>query len=82
MWDKEIRIVDLPGIYPLPYTSEIVTRDFTLNEQPDVILNIVDATNTSAIFIFIAADGAEADGHRAEMMDEVNRSGNHVEWNS
>ena len=41
-----VEIVDLPGIYSLrPYTTEeIVTRDFILNEKPDGIINIVDAT--------------------------------------
>lgn len=41
------RVVDLPGIYSIrPYTQEeIVTRDFLLNEKPDAIINIVDATN-------------------------------------
>ncbi|MEG1996263.1 MAG: ferrous iron transport protein B [Oscillospiraceae bacterium] len=40
-------IVDLPGIYSLsPYTmEEIVTRDFILDERPEVIINIVDGTN-------------------------------------
>lgn len=40
-------VVDLPGIYSIrPYsTEEIVTRDFVLNEKPDGIINIVDATN-------------------------------------
>ena len=40
-------VVDLPGIYSIrPYSQEeIVTRDFVLNEKPDAILNIVDATN-------------------------------------
>ena len=44
---KNVRVVDLPGIYSIrPYTSEeIVTRDFILNEHPDGIINIVDATN-------------------------------------
>ncbi|MDO4323700.1 MAG: ferrous iron transport protein B [Lachnospiraceae bacterium] len=44
---KGCSVVDLPGIYSLrPYTNEeIVTRDFILNERPDGILNIVDATN-------------------------------------
>ena len=44
---KDASVVDLPGIYSLrPYTSEeIVTRDFILNEKPDGIINIVDATN-------------------------------------
>ncbi|MDD6062952.1 MAG: ferrous iron transport protein B [Oscillospiraceae bacterium] len=40
-------VVDLPGIYSIrPYSQEeIVTRDFVLNERPDGIINIVDATN-------------------------------------
>ena len=43
----EIEIVDLPGIYSLsPYTlEEVVTADFILKDKPDVIINIVDATN-------------------------------------
>ncbi len=44
---KNCSVVDLPGIYSLrPYTQEeIVSRDFILNEKPDGIINIVDATN-------------------------------------
>ena len=44
---KNATVVDLPGIYSIrPYTNEeIVTRDFILNEKPDGIINIVDATN-------------------------------------
>lgn len=44
---KDCSVVDLPGIYSLrPYTNEeIVTRDFILNQKPDGIINIVDATN-------------------------------------
>ncbi len=44
---KNCSVVDLPGIYSLrPYTAEeIVTRDFILNQKPDGIINIVDATN-------------------------------------
>ena len=44
---KGSSVVDLPGIYSIrPYsTEEIVTRDFVLNEKPDGIINIVDATN-------------------------------------
>lgn len=40
-------VVDLPGIYSIrPFSQEeIVTRDFVLNERPDGIINIVDATN-------------------------------------
>lgn len=44
---KDVTITDLPGIYSLsPYTKEeIVTRDFIINEKPDAIINIIDATN-------------------------------------
>lgn len=44
---KDCYVTDLPGIYSIrPYTGEeIVTRDFILNEKPDGIINIVDATN-------------------------------------
>lgn len=43
----EATVIDLPGIYSLsPYTSEeIVTREFILNEKPNGIINILDATN-------------------------------------
>lgn len=45
--DRELTVVDLPGIYSLsPYSmEEIVARDFIIGEAPDAILNIVDATN-------------------------------------
>ena len=45
--EKGCSVVDLPGIYSLrPYTQEeIVSRDFIINEKPDGIINIVDATN-------------------------------------
>ena len=45
--EKGCSVVDLPGIYSLrPYTQEeIVSRDFILNQKPDSIINIVDATN-------------------------------------
>lgn len=44
---KGIKVIDLPGIYSLsPYTlEEVVTRNYLLNETPDVIINIVDSTN-------------------------------------
>lgn len=45
--EKDMSVVDLPGIYSLsPYTpEEIVSRDFIIQQNPDAILNIVDATN-------------------------------------
>lgn len=44
---KDVNIIDLPGIYSLsPYTlEEVVTRNYIMNEKPDVIINIVDASN-------------------------------------
>ncbi len=44
---RTIRLVDLPGCYSLsPYSQEeIITRDYLVNEKPDLIVNVVDATN-------------------------------------
>jgi ferrous iron transport protein B len=45
--DLNINIVDLPGTYSLTAYSpeEIVARDFIIEEHPDVVINVVDATN-------------------------------------
>ena len=45
--DKEISVMDLPGIYSLsPYTlEEVVARNYLITQRPDAILNIVDGTN-------------------------------------
>ena len=45
--DKDIKITDLPGIYSLsPYTlEEVVSREFLLNGNVDVVLNIIDGSN-------------------------------------
>ena len=45
--DKDVRIVDLPGIYSLsPYTmEEVIARNYLLQEKPDAIINIVDGGN-------------------------------------
>ena len=42
-----VSIIDLPGIYSLsPYTSEeVISRNYILDEKPDCVINIVDATN-------------------------------------
>ena len=44
---EDIKIVDLPGIYSLsPYTpEEVISRNFIVEEKPDCVINIVDATN-------------------------------------
>ena len=45
--EEDIVVVDLPGIYSLsPYSpEEMVSRDFLLNDRPDAVINIVDASN-------------------------------------
>ena len=52
--EKEVLIVDLPGAYSMsPFTSEeSITSSFVQKEQPDVIINIVDATNLSRSLFF------------------------------
>ena len=51
---KKIRVVDLPGAYSLSAFTceENITRDFVKKEAPDVIINIVDATNLSRSLLF------------------------------
>ena len=45
--DEKVSVIDLPGIYSLsPYTSEeVVARNYIIDENPDCVINIVDATN-------------------------------------
>ena len=45
--DEPVHIIDLPGIYSLsPYTpEEVISRNYILDEKPDCVINIVDATN-------------------------------------
>ena len=78
----EAVVVDLPGIYSLsPYTSEeIVTRDFVLQEHPDGIINIVDATNIERN-LYLSLQLIELGIPMVialSMMDEVRASGNSI----
>ena len=52
--DQELTAVDLPGAYSMsPFTSEeSITSSYVKNKQPDVIVNIVDATNLSRSLFF------------------------------
>ena len=45
--NKDITIIDLPGIYSLsPYSlEEVISRDYIFNEKPNVIINIIDGSN-------------------------------------
>ncbi|MFR8087690.1 MAG: ferrous iron transport protein B [Lachnospirales bacterium] len=79
---KDMSVVDLPGIYSLsPYTSEeVVTRDFILKENPDGILNIVDATNIERN-LYLSLQLMELGKPMVialNMMDEVRASGNTI----
>jgi len=51
---NKVRIVDLPGAYSIqPHTGEeVITRDYVTGEKPDVIINIVDASNLSRSLFF------------------------------
>ncbi len=81
---RRIRLVDLPGTYSLsPYTQEeIIARDFLVHERPDLILNVVDATNLErnlyltvqilelgipVVMALNIFDEAEAKGHRIDV---------------
>lgn len=79
---KTATVVDLPGIYSLsPYTSEeIVTRDFLINEKPDCIINIVDATNIERN-LYLSLQLMELNIPMVialNMMDEVRANGNTI----
>ena len=51
---KDITVIDLPGAYSIrPYTSEeTITIDFIKNENPDVIINVIDSTNLNRSLFF------------------------------
>ena len=82
---KEVKITDLPGIYSLsPYTKEeIITRNFILNEKPDGIINIVDATNIERnLLLTMQLIELEVPMVIAlNMMDEVNKNGETIDLN-
>ena len=76
-------VVDLPGIYSLrPYTQEeIVTRDFILNEKPDCLINITDATNIERN-LYLTMQLLELDTPMVlalNMMDEVRANGGTID---
>ncbi len=80
---KNASVVDLPGIYSLrPYTQEeIVSRDFILNEKPDGIINIVDATNIERnLYLTLQLLELRTPMVLAlNMMDEVNANGGSID---
>ena len=76
-------IVDLPGIYSLsPFSlEEIVSRDYLIDEKPDVVINIVDATNLERnLYLTIQLIELNVPLVIAlNMMDEIEREGFHID---
>ena len=80
------RITDLPGIYSMsPYSSEeLVSRDFVLQEKPEAIINIVDATNIERN-LYLTMQLLEMGVPMVvalNMMDEVTGNGGAVDVNA
>ncbi len=82
---KDCEVTDLPGIYSMrPYTGEeVVTRDFLLNEHPDGIINIIDATNIERnLYLTLQLLEMEIPMVLAlNMMDEVRGNGGTIDVN-
>lgn len=82
---KNTRITDLPGIYSMsPYSGEeLVSRDFVLNEKPDAIINIVDATNIERN-LYLTMQLLEMERPvvvAVNMMDELSGNGGSIDIN-
>ena len=81
--EEPVQIVDLPGIYSLsPYTpEEVISRNFILDEKPDCVVNIVDATNLERN-LYLTTQLMEIDVPiviALNMMDAVEKSGNAID---
>jgi ferrous iron transport protein B len=77
-----INIVDLPGTYSLTAYSpeEIIARDFILEERPDVVVNVVDATNLERN-LYLTVQLLELNVPvvlALNMMDEMQKDGAHI----
>lgn len=81
--DSGIKIVDLPGIYSLsPYSpEEIVSRDYLLYDEPDLVVNIVDATNMERNLYLTSQilDMGIPTVIALNMMDEVEKEGSKID---
>ncbi len=80
---EPIAIVDLPGIYSLsPYTpEEVIARNYVLDEKPDCVINIVDATNLERN-LYLTTQILEIDVPMVialNMMDAVKKNGDKID---
>ena len=81
--DKELTVVDLPGIYSLsPYSmEEIVARDFIIGERPDCVIDIIDATNLERN-LYLTVQLLELERPMVvalNFMDEVEKRGDQID---
>ena len=80
---EPVAVVDLPGIYSLsPYTpEEVISRNFILDEKPDCVINIVDATNLERN-LYLTTQIMEIDVPvvlALNMIDVVKKSGDKID---
>ncbi len=80
---EPIEIVDLPGIYSLsPYTpEEVISRNYVLDEKPDCVINIIDATNLERN-LYLTTQILEIDVPvviALNMMDVVEKQGDKID---
>ncbi len=77
------KLVDLPGIYSLsPYSpEEIVSRNFLINDKPDAVINIVDATNLerNLFLTFQILDTGIPTVVALNMMDQIRKFGDEID---
>ena len=81
--EEPISIIDLPGIYSLsPYTSEeVIARNYIIDEKPDCVINIVDATNLERN-LYLTTQLLEIDVPMVvaiNMMDILNKNGDKLD---
>lgn len=84
--DEKIHVMDLPGIYSLsPYTlEEVVTRQYLVGEQPDVIINLVDASNLERN-LYLTGQLIETGIPvvvAMNMMDRVGKAGDQIDFDA
>ena len=80
---EPVAIVDLPGIYSLsPYTpEEVIARNYILDEKPDCVINIIDATNLERN-LYLTTQIMEIDVPMVialNMMDAVEKAGDKID---
>ncbi|MDD6796365.1 MAG: ferrous iron transport protein B [Clostridiaceae bacterium] len=83
---EKVTIIDLPGIYSLsPYTpEEVVTRNYIVDENPDLIINIIDATNLERN-LYLTTQILETNCPvviALNMMDSVQKNGTKIDVHS